>query len=786
MLICIFNRACLKDLPDNIIFHLKRFEFNLRTLQRSKINDYFTFPDTINLKPYTAEALKDPDLGGEDMFELVGILVHAGTAESGHYYSYIRERPTKPNRPSWVEFNDETVTPWDPSLKESATFGGAEHRQPFDGNGCPYEKSYSAYMLFYQRTSSLKRQQAEMDETELSVPMHVSMEGDQMDHIKDENTNLLRRHCIFDPAHSSLVQSLFDRSAILDRTVDDADTASEKTVDGGGSETPSSMISLPSKSLRGLAMEMSLSYLDQVASRQQDERILHGIMGMMQTAAETSPQDAFWVYKYFYERPEAMRSLVQRNPDSSTRQDMVSMYLHALHKISEEMPRFYDRDSALVDEDDTSLVPSVDEAGVPVLSGVMVIFEHLWRFFQGNMRAWDEHFGFLRSFAQMGGRETARVLAEDYLLRLCRMVSADASIQMTPQYNRMVQNIQRRPNGKLPSYAEILRTIDHLLQSLAPELDADTIVEYPEDRLEEEHSPFSWSSAEAAYMHWHPEGQAYSFFVEKLVAVDQLPVVTDRIVMRLVQLGDRMDLSVAQALKANIRGDPPSHPVDSYLRVAMRYLSTTKVMSRAQALMTHVANEAKDLHMADMRALVVFFQEAIRLGSSDADTDVDVDPDVSDSGSGNPRRALREYTFELAPRWVPPALAHPSPDVRAISLRIVDTEILTEEPPAAGGLSETTEDVDPAAGEEDTEGTFFGGGSGHSGSQRDKVILRAQRLGVACLQHLRDNHVRPGAPISREQADPIARVIRRCRAYFDVEVNATEDLPMIFQILQEG
>lgn len=72
------KRACLKDIPDNLIFHLKRFDFNLRTLQRSKINDYFAFPNRIDMRPYTIEHLSNSteDLPS-DIFELVGVLVHS-------------------------------------------------------------------------------------------------------------------------------------------------------------------------------------------------------------------------------------------------------------------------------------------------------------------------------------------------------------------------------------------------------------------------------------------------------------------------------------------------------------------------------------------------------------------------------------------------------------------------------------------------------------------------------------------------------------------------------------
>ncbi len=43
-------------------------------------------------------------------YELVGILVHSGTAEVGHYYSYIKDR-TKPSN-QWFLFDDKNVKPW--------------------------------------------------------------------------------------------------------------------------------------------------------------------------------------------------------------------------------------------------------------------------------------------------------------------------------------------------------------------------------------------------------------------------------------------------------------------------------------------------------------------------------------------------------------------------------------------------------------------------------------------------------------------------------------------------
>ena len=53
------------------------------------------------------------DIYGDDYYEyqLVGVLVHSGSADGGHYYSYIKERG---NSSRWFEFNDTHVTDFDP------------------------------------------------------------------------------------------------------------------------------------------------------------------------------------------------------------------------------------------------------------------------------------------------------------------------------------------------------------------------------------------------------------------------------------------------------------------------------------------------------------------------------------------------------------------------------------------------------------------------------------------------------------------------------------------------
>ena len=46
----------------------------------------------------------------EYLYRLVGVLVHSGSANSGHYYSYIKERS---GQGRWLEFNDRIVKDFD-------------------------------------------------------------------------------------------------------------------------------------------------------------------------------------------------------------------------------------------------------------------------------------------------------------------------------------------------------------------------------------------------------------------------------------------------------------------------------------------------------------------------------------------------------------------------------------------------------------------------------------------------------------------------------------------------
>jgi ubiquitin carboxyl-terminal hydrolase 9/24 len=137
------KRVCLKRLPNHFILVLKRFEFDFNTMTKLKVNDICEFPTSLNLEPFTQQGLRKKEKSAktdennttveEDEYDssyfeyqLSGVVIHMGSADSGHYYSLIKDRELEgiPDEKKWYEFNDTFVSPFDARDIASEAFGG--------------------------------------------------------------------------------------------------------------------------------------------------------------------------------------------------------------------------------------------------------------------------------------------------------------------------------------------------------------------------------------------------------------------------------------------------------------------------------------------------------------------------------------------------------------------------------------------------------------------------------------------------------------------------------------
>ena len=141
----------LKQIPPILTFSLNRFEYDLQTLERKKVTKKFEFPLELDMQEF---------LGQESKYELFAVIIHIGSAHSGHYHAYIRdllgtgvwepvteeskefqdlqtELSNEELHQNWFDFNDTSVTPIK-SGKIPKQFGG---------------QTETAYMLIYRKAS---------------------------------------------------------------------------------------------------------------------------------------------------------------------------------------------------------------------------------------------------------------------------------------------------------------------------------------------------------------------------------------------------------------------------------------------------------------------------------------------------------------------------------------------------------------------------------------------------------------------------------------------------------
>ena len=119
------KRQSIKYLPNKLVLVLKRFEFDYDNMVKYKLNDYFEFPNELDMFPYTQEYMNNNSIKKQKMYDLNGVVIHVGTSESGHYYSLIKD-PSSKEEDTWYEFNDTNVKPFDIDNLARDAFGGTE------------------------------------------------------------------------------------------------------------------------------------------------------------------------------------------------------------------------------------------------------------------------------------------------------------------------------------------------------------------------------------------------------------------------------------------------------------------------------------------------------------------------------------------------------------------------------------------------------------------------------------------------------------------------------------
>jgi ubiquitin carboxyl-terminal hydrolase 34 len=542
------------------------------------------------MRPYKVEHLMDnPEQSPEDVFELVGILVHSGTAESGHYYSYIRERPSKSEKENWVEFNDDTVTPWDIKSMESSCFGGIDYRSPMDNSNMHFDKTWSAYMLFYQRSSVLATQKQALEQSEMSSPVRLPIVPRLSNHIALENELVMRKYCLYDPSHGAFVLKMLVNIKQINK--------------GRCSE---------SHNLEKLALVMALNHLDQVVTRTKDLPDFPSFMMSLKQICQSCAECSVDFLEWFCQRPEALRNTLLRNPDMLVRSEMATFIINSLLKVKADANYAY----GLTDEEDS--VDALDTNDDPrVLQDVVATISKLLDIFHNNTRAWPEFFGVLSNIAGLGDQEAALLVDKGYLQKSLEIICADPMLRITNQLQRMLNIISKRIATRPVSFDSIIGLLDRLLDVC--DLDVRPIAagqeRFVRERLDssssDERVRITQDENHLLLQHW-TSNQAH-ILTEKLLQIHQNYHATHAIIKKLLQSSRSPDSCIYNAISHGIRRGSSAAPSGPFLRAAIVYCEYSQEAKAIPSMVSCVAKMANHIDAAEGKELLQFFLDVIEL-----------------------------------------------------------------------------------------------------------------------------------------------------------------------------
>lgn len=582
------DRACFKDVPDNLIFHLKRFEYDVATGMRSKINDKFEFPEHIDMTPYNVEYLKDSrQTTTPDIFNLVGVLVHSGTTDSGHYYSYIRERPINPAQTStWLEFNDADVNRFDPSHIPDQCFGGlSEGTFPH----MRYHKPWNAYMLFYQRASSMEAEQQKFAPIPMDVPVKEAVPSDLQQQISLENTKWIRRFCLFDPEHAKFAKALLEQLRDLSKNTCSEDHALEKK-----------------------AIWLSLEQLDQILSREKDchefDSVLRLITERVGNCTECCKATLDWVSQHEF----ALRNLLLRNPDQLARVKFSTLVVGALRYLRDHDPRLYGFDVDMLEYDPP--MDQVPEVLGGAFQGILERLKEMWSYIPAHCKAWDEYFGLLQNLAGFG-RVEAYTMVRDGVLRQCLellVIDHQHVKKLRTEVPHYAQYFRLSEKGRKFSMYNLAGLVDTLLRWVNLEVtvdqsDGERILvdrKYPLAKYEE-------SLMNVGFDLYRSKALA---FLDKILAQSQNIDAGRSIVRAIIRAenGLRMTAMVIKTILGGINIDP-ADMAESYLHAALAVCEVCPNPQDIKDLVYSISHEVESIGQCGGEQHLYFFAQARRI-----------------------------------------------------------------------------------------------------------------------------------------------------------------------------
>lgn len=407
-------------------------------MTRCKVNDEFRFPESIDMAPYNVEALRNPQkLPLPDMFELVGVLVHSGTAESGHYYSYVRERPTSRSAlDSWVQFNDIDVSAFDSQRIADSCFGGVEL-----ASSLHLSKSHNAYMLLYQRVASIKQFEARYDNHDAANPVRLPFDSATHAVIDVQNRNTIRLYCLQDPSHARFMRLMLERMQWAANHQCSAEHVTEDKM-----------------------IRQSLDYIQQISCRFKEMPEFESTSRLLQDYAEQCFNCASQVASFFavadlassgVQRESVSRSTILRNPNTSVRRSFARMLCEALRTMRKGA-----RDEDAGSKQGTSREMQYRKTCTSCIANLAEPWVDLHKF----GRAWNDYFDLLSRLTSFGIWEAGVMLQWGFLEKIVEIIWADARHDPMELRSKYASYVSLKEKGRVFGLSGLIAFLSTILE----------------------------------------------------------------------------------------------------------------------------------------------------------------------------------------------------------------------------------------------------------------------------------------------------------------------------------
>ncbi|XP_021379697.1 ubiquitin carboxyl-terminal hydrolase 34-like isoform X3 [Mizuhopecten yessoensis] len=401
------KRACFKRLPRILCFNTMRYTFNMVTMMKEKVNTHFSFPLCLDMSQYMEKTLMGPDklkvdddederlqmLEMEDDedegydYELTGVTVHTGTADGGHYYSFIRDRmhTTDNGQDKWYLFNDAEVKPFDPSQIATECFGGEMTSKTYDSvtdkfMDFSFEKTNSAYMLFYERCPAKKdtEEPNKLLEVEPVQKFNFELSKELAEWIWQDNMHFLQDKNIFEHTYFGFIWQI---CGYIPTTL---------------SKDPQLQVSLR-------ASQLSTSFVLETLIHAKEKPTMLQWIELLTKQFNTCPSACEWFLDHMAESDWWPIQILIKCPNQMVRQMFQRLLIHVISQLRSAHMDLYLQ--PFIEGDDGEI--DVSELGTKscvtrFIKKMLTIIEHGVR---PHSKYLTEYFAFLLEFAKMGDEE---------------------------------------------------------------------------------------------------------------------------------------------------------------------------------------------------------------------------------------------------------------------------------------------------------------------------------------------------------------------------------------------